>query len=929
MSQVNLERRKKELMHKAVRFFNDVPCYEVKDVCRLQGLHRQLLEVKEEELEILLDTYEETMVTIREAKNPPKKIVLWDEGNMPSLGTYTENAEYQYNHDPDYKPYMIEMLVSDDITPKGAVVVCAGADHGDCNMHEGYQTCVDFNKLGYQSFLLLNRTNHCPYDGKEAGADAARAIQIVRKNAEKYRIDENRIGYAGFSNGALTGDLVMQYYSGTQKIQDHFPEFVPDETDAYYAGPDAFMCIYGPRFVDTPYDYTNVVYPPTFFAIGSEDFAMENFKYMVPELMKHNIEVEVHTFAGVPHGQSGLEVYGINPYPHFKQWPMLADAFMQHVFAKAVVKKTPDVIKDKQYHFDSFEGGEVVLNKKKQHLPAMGWNSWNAFGSGNTEALTKVMADKMVELGLDRLGYRYVVLDDGCYRPVREEGKLANEEKKFPSGFRALADYIHDKGLKFGMYNDIGTNLCAGASVGTCGHEKTDAESYLKWGVDFLKVDNCYYLWDNATFSDQTNAKYVYAPNIRKIRITGEGMDCELNAVKDGIIRGCGATVKDDYVTNIGTFDGTGPDQTPVGDMSGELAFEVSAEKAGEYALTVTYATDVQIGCGSWLQVAVGEKENAEIFYDNFLTATENAETFADSKEIKITLQAGKNVVRLMNHRRQENTLCSYAALLEGLNEAAPDNDIIFSICEWGKTQPQNWGYKVGDSWRILNDITFRVGADGDPGYGDWIADYTTSVTTQYSKAVIMDEFAGLNKGWNDPDMLMIGMTGMTDIMNKTHMTMWCMMNSPLMLGLDLRRVTKGDALYKIIANEQVIALNQDALGVQAKRIYSTVSEKPDTEYLRDMDRVDILAKPLADGSVAVSFINVSEHKKTGSFVTDVATIVKYIGHKMVNKEVFENAGTYRLTDLWTGESVTVQGKTFEVKELEGCDNITYRVVPV
>lgn len=119
----------------------------------------------------------------------------------------------------------------------------------------------------------------------------------------------------------------------------------------------------------------------------------------------------------------------------------------------------PAVIYNNEYRYDSFANGKVLLNKKKNHLPAMGWNSWNAFGSGNTEALTKTMADKIVELGLDKLGYKYVVLDDGCYKPERVGKELSNEEVKFPSGFRALADYIHGKGLKFGMYNDIGTTF--------------------------------------------------------------------------------------------------------------------------------------------------------------------------------------------------------------------------------------------------------------------------------------------------------------------------------------------------------------------------------------------------------------------------------------------------------------------------------------
>ncbi len=126
--------------------------------------------------------------------------------------------------------------------------------------------------------------------------------------------------------------------------------------------------------------------------------------------------------------------------------------------------KRPDIIPSDDYRYDNFSDGQVLFEKKKHGLPAMGWNSWNAFGSGNTETLTKEMADKMVELGLDKLGYKYLVLDDGCYKNERINGKLSNNEEKFPSGFRALADYIHDKGLKFGMYNDIGTNLCAGAA---------------------------------------------------------------------------------------------------------------------------------------------------------------------------------------------------------------------------------------------------------------------------------------------------------------------------------------------------------------------------------------------------------------------------------------------------------------------------------
>ena len=582
---------------------------------------------------------------------------------------------------------------------------------------------------------------------------------------------------------------------------------------------------------------------------------------------------------------------------------------------------SPSKITEKEKRFDCFSDWKIFSGKKSGRLPAMGWNSWNAFGSGNTEALTRSMADCIVALGLDKLGYKYVVLDDGCYKSERVDGKLSNEEVKFPGGFKALSDYVHSKGLKFGMYNDIGTNLCAGAAVGTCGHEAIDAQSYIDWGVDFLKIDNCYYLWDNATFSNPENARFVFAPKIKSVIIDGK----KFNAVSDGILTGASVKVDDnkEYVFGIGTLDGTNTGTSPVGVRSGELVFEVESDSEKTVDLQVEYASGREVGIGEWLQVAVGTGETAEYFYDDLLTPTKDKDTFIVSAPIGICLKAGKNKIRIMNHRRQENTLDSYAAMLEGLNKAKPDHEVVLSMCEWGKTHPQNWAYKVGDSWRILNDITFRVGSDGNPGFGAWFDKGTPSVTSQYNKAVVMDEFAGLDKGWNDPDMLMIGMDGLTLVQNKTHFTMWCMMNSPLMLGLDLRRVSVGDELYKIIANGEMIALNQDALGVQAKRIVTTYdcgSEAPDKAYIEDINRVDVLAKPLADGGIAISFINVSEEKWAGCVSVSVSQIEKAFGKKLVSSNKFT------VKDLWTGEEWENETGIFEISELDACDNMTWKV---
>ena len=356
----------------------------------------------------------------------------------------------------------------------------------------------------------------------------------------------------------------------------------------------------------------------------------------------------------------------------------------------------PDEIKDPDYMFPAFSNGNVLLNKKQGHLPAMGWNSWNAFGSKNSEALTKEMAEQLISLGLAELGYKYLVLDDGCYKSERVDGFLSNEPVKFPSGFKALSDYVHSKGLKFGMYNDVGTNLCAGSAVGTCGFEDVDAKSYIDWGVDFLKVDNCYYLWDNATFSDGSNAKYTYAPNIRSITVSQEKFQVTLNAVKDGVLLGEGAfKVEEDYVTNIGTLDGTNVGTSPVGDRFSELSFTVNAPEDGDYTVKITYASGEEVGTGRWLQLAVGPVDKEIRYFDNILPLTQSKTAFEDSEDIMVSLQKGENVIRLMNHRRQENTLNSYAALLEGLNYANPDHDIIFSICEWGRRNHKTGAIKL------------------------------------------------------------------------------------------------------------------------------------------------------------------------------------------------------------------------------------------
>lgn len=123
--------------------------------------------------------------------------------------------------------------------------------------------------------------------------------------------------------------------------------------------------------------------------------------------------------------------------------------------------------------------------------PPMGWNSWNTFATNIDEKLVKETADIMVSSGLAAAGYNYIVLDDGWMTKERSaNGDLVPDPVKFPNGMKAVIDYVHSKGLKFGLYNCAGTQTCAGYP-GTRGYEYQDARFYAKLGIDFLKYDWC------------------------------------------------------------------------------------------------------------------------------------------------------------------------------------------------------------------------------------------------------------------------------------------------------------------------------------------------------------------------------------------------------------------------------------------------------
>ncbi|MFC0437264.1 glycoside hydrolase family 27 protein [Kutzneria buriramensis] len=202
------------------------------------------------------------------------------------------------------------------------------------------------------------------------------------------------------------------------------------------------------------------------------------------------------------------------------------------------------------------------------------------------------------------------------------------------------------------------------------------------------------------------------------------------------------------------------------------------------------------------------------------------------------------------NNQGQDATK-RYTAMRDAL--AATGRPILYSICEWGQNQPWTWAAPVGNSWRTTGDIN----------------DSYSKMLSIYKANIKLGKFAGPGH-WNDPDMLEVGNGGMSDTEYRTHFTLWAMMSAPMLIGSDIRKASA--ATLTILRNSDVIALDQDAKGVQGNEISSA-------------NGLHVIRKPLADGDTAVALFN-----ETGS-TAKISTSLSAIG---------VSSGTHTLTDLWS-----------------------------
>ncbi len=318
-------------------------------------------------------------------------------------------------------------------------------------------------------------------------------------------------------------------------------------------------------------------------------------------------------------------------------------------------------------------------NETLASTPPMGWNSWNNFECDRVnENVIREIADAMVSSGMKEAGYKYINIDD-CWQIGRDsDGYIIVDSDKFPHGIKYLADYIHSRGLKFGIYSDAGTHTCAGRP-GSKGYEEIDAQTYAEWGVDYLKYDWC-------------------------------------------------------------NTDG-------------------------------------------------------------------------------------------------QETVESYTLMRDALYKAG--RPIVFSICEWGITEPWLWAGDVGHLWRTTYDITDRWDGTRWGNQLGW--------TEILEKQVGLEVYAGPGR-WNDPDMLEVGNDGLTINESRAHFSMWCILAAPLICGNDLRNMPA--EIKEILCNPELIAINQDELGKQGFKIY-------------DEGNFEIWQKPLKNGDIALSFLNLENRDKS------------------------------------------------------------------
>lgn len=487
--------------------------------------------------------------------------------------------------------------------------------------------------------------------------------------------------------------------------------------------------------------------------------------------------------------------------------------------------------------------------------PPMGWSSWNLFRNKINEKLIKEIADAMQKSGLTDAGYTYVNIDDCWQASTRDaEGRLQWDKVTFPGGIKALSEYVNERGLKLGIYSSCGTLTCEDYPA-SLRNERIDAETFAEWGIEYFKYDFCH----NVAIPSE-------APKIIKVSFANEGTGepfavfttAEMN------LKGLARIVPDEAVETKSYVDGLDA-------RNGSFTVEVEAESNGEYVL------HLDIRKSGLKEKFVMIKVNGHDEYHVYCPGTKGWS--AEGKaQINVRLEEGINTVEFSNPvgSKMDSAAIQYKLMGRELKRATKEfaekngteeKPIVFSLCEWGLNRPWKWGAEAGNLWRTTPDIKA----------------FWSSVLGIYEHNVKLAKYAGIG-AWNDPDMLEVGNGNLTHEENKSHFSLWCMMNAPLILGNDVRKFIKADGtvdrdskVYQILTNKKMIAINQDTLGVQCRRVKTGL--------------VDVLVKPLENSKIAVCIFN-----KAGGERSAKVNIKKFCDLGYLN---LPKKDGYSVCDVW------------------------------
>lgn len=498
---------------------------------------------------------------------------------------------------------------------------------------------------------------------------------------------------------------------------------------------------------------------------------------------------------------------------------------------------------------------EMGYNNGVALTPPMGWSSWNLFRHKINENLIKEIADAMKNSGLADAGYTYVNIDDCWQSSTRDaDGRLQCDKITFPGGIKALSEYVNERGIKLGIYSSNGTHTCEDYPASLL-HERIDAETFASWGIEYFKYDFCH------NVPIPSLAPRVIAVSFAKDGV-GEPFACFTS--KEMKLKGLARIVPDEKIDTKNYVDGLDA-------RNGSFTVEVEAPEAGEYILNIDIRKDARKE--KFIMAVVNGHEEYHIYCVSRKNWTPEGKL-----QTNVYLEGGINTVEFSNPvgSRMDSAAIQYKLMGRELKRATKkyaeengvaEKPIVFSLCEWGYNRPWKWGAQAGNLWRTTPDIQ-----------AVW-----SSVVGIYEHNVRLAKYASVG-AWNDPDMLEVGNGKLTYEENKSHFSLWCMMNAPLILGNDIRKFIKADGtvdteskVYQILTNKKMIAINQDALGVQCRRIKAGL--------------VDILVKPLENSKVAVCVFNKAGAEKSAKVELKDLTNLGYLN--------LPKKDGYGVCDLW------------------------------